>query len=103
MIGGPVIRDPALGSLAGRWITGDFCTNGSARSTLPADCITDPRPLGAYLPPGKGKSAFINGFGEDAMRRVYVFSNFGGVYRSRPPPDRSAPSGQSDKPHEETN
>ena len=39
------------------------------------------KPLGAYLPPGQGRSANLNGFGEDAWGRVYAFSNFGGIYR----------------------
>jgi glucose/arabinose dehydrogenase len=81
VIGGPVIRDPAMGELTGRLIIGDFCVN-KIRTFDPAGAsLSDRRPLGAYLPPGQGRSANLNGFGEDAWGRVYAFSNFGGIYR----------------------
>jgi glucose/arabinose dehydrogenase len=81
VIGGPVIRDPALGELTGRWIAGDFCVKGLHTFNPGSSLLTDRLPLGAFPPSGKGRSAAINGFGEDAWGRVYVFDNHGGVYR----------------------
>lgn len=81
VIGGPVISDPAMGSFKGRLITGDFCRNEIQTFDPSEGLLEDQRPLGAYLPPGRGKSANLNGFGEDGWGRVYALSNFGGVYR----------------------
>jgi hypothetical protein len=33
------------------------------------------------MPPGRGKPPALNGMGEDVWGRVYLFSNFGNVYR----------------------
>jgi glucose/arabinose dehydrogenase len=84
VIGGPVIRDPAMGDLTGRLIAGDFCVNRLLTFDPTGGLITDRRPLGIYLPPGRGKGANLNGFGEDGWGRVYLLSNFGGIYRLTP-------------------
>lgn len=81
VIGGPVIRDPALGELTGRWIAGDFCVKGIHTLNPEAGLLTDRRLLDADLPTAEGRSTAINGFGEDASGRVYVFNNYGAVYR----------------------
>ena len=81
VIGGPVIRDPALGDLTGRWISGDFCVRGIHTFDPASSLLTDRQPLGAVPRSGRGRSAAINGFGEDARGRVYVFNNHGDVYR----------------------
>ena len=81
IIGGPVVTDPKLPSIAGRIIYGDFCTNRT-RTALPnPNWITDDKFLGTYMPPGKGHQPALNGFGEDQANHVYAFSNFGGIYR----------------------
>jgi len=80
VIGGAVISDPSLASIKGRIIYGDFCTN-RLRTAAPASWITDDRPLGTFMPPGKGKHPALNGIGTDHWGRVYLFSNFGPVYR----------------------
>jgi glucose/arabinose dehydrogenase len=81
VIGGPVMHDPDVPSLEGRMIYGDFCGN-SIRTAVPRDdWITDDKPLGAYMPPGKGEHPALNGFGEDGEHHVYAYSNFGPIYR----------------------
>ena len=81
VIGGPVVDDPALTTIRGRMIYGDFCAN-RVRTALPdSGWITDDRRLGPPMPPGRGKQPALNGMGEDVWGRVYLFSNFGNVYR----------------------
>ncbi len=81
IIGGPVIQDPALTTVKGRLIYGDFCFN-RIRTAAPAHPeITDDKSAGFYLPPGKDEHSALNGFGVDGFKRVYAFSNKGGVYR----------------------
>jgi hypothetical protein len=84
VITGPVIRDPAMGSLRGRFITGDFCVNRLYTYDPAGGVLSDRRPLGAYLPPGRDAHPTLNGFGEDGWGRVYLFSNTGGIYRLIP-------------------
>ena len=74
--GGFVVRDPAVASLYGRYLYGDFCT-GELRSFVPAggDARGD-RALGPEVPA-------LSSFGEDAKGRVYATSLEGGVYRLR--------------------
>jgi glucose/arabinose dehydrogenase len=81
VISGPAIRDPAMGALTGRFIAGDFCANDVTTWDPSSGSLLDRQPLGAYLPPGKGKHPALNGIGEDGWGRVYLFSNYGGVYR----------------------
>jgi hypothetical protein len=72
--GGYVVRDPALGSLAGRYVYGDYCRRPlwSARLQLP-DAQGDTR-LGLDVPG-------LTSFGEDVCGRVYAVSGDGPVYR----------------------
>ncbi len=93
VITGPVIRDPAMGSLAGRFITGDFCVNRLYTYDPSGGTLSDRRPLNAYLPPGKDEHPTLNGFGEDGWGRVYLFSNTGGIYRMIPGKSGSRSSG----------
>ena len=81
VISGPVIRDPAMGALTGRLITGDFCINRLFTWDPSGGSLDDRRPLKAFLPPGKGEHPTLNGMGEDGWGRVYLFSNTGGIYR----------------------
>jgi hypothetical protein len=76
IIGGYVVRHPALTGLTGRYLYGDLCR--SDLRTLGLDQPgADPRPAGLSLPsPGDGPL----GFGEDARGCVYVMAA-GTVYR----------------------
>jgi glucose/arabinose dehydrogenase len=72
--GGYVIRDPAMGSLRGRYVYGDFC-DGRLRVVR----LRRPRAEGArLLGPRVGR---LTSFGEDARGRVYAASLAGAVYR----------------------
>lgn len=71
IIGGHVVRDPALAGLAGRYLYGDLCRSGLRTLGLgiPAG---DPRPAGVSTPtPGNGPI----GFGEDASGCIYVMAD----------------------------
>ena len=77
IIGGHVVRDPALPALRGSYVYGDFCeprlravdlSGGRARS----DRAVGPRVDG------------MSSFGEDAQGRIYVTSVLGPVYRLAP-------------------
>jgi glucose/arabinose dehydrogenase len=75
--GGYVVRDPALPSLYGRYLYGDFCA-GTLRSFTPATGkASDDRPLG---PTVEGLSSF----GVDDAGHVYATSLQGPVYRIDP-------------------
>lgn len=84
VISGPVIRDPDMGSLTGRFITGDFCINRLYTYDPDGGTLSDRRPLNAFLPPGKDEHPTLNGFGEDARGKLYLFSNTGGIYKMVP-------------------
>jgi glucose/arabinose dehydrogenase len=72
--GGYVVRDPALRSLYGRYVYGDFC-QGDLRSFEPATpTARDDRPLGLHVPN-------LSSFGEDNAGHIYVVSLAGPVYR----------------------
>ena len=77
IIGGYVVRDGSLGDLYGRYVYADYCT-GEIRSlqlpSTPGGVATGDCSLG--LPVDHWTS-----FGEDALGRLYVSSNKGGVYR----------------------
>lgn len=82
VIGGLVVRDPRLPALDGRYLYSDFCggeiqslvvVNGKARQRLD---------LGVRVP-------MPSSFGEDGLRRVYVLSVDGSVYRLDPPGGQS--------------
>lgn len=81
VIGGPVIRDPALTKVKGRLIYGDFCANRIRTAAPDTPTITDDKPAGFFMPPGKDKHPAMNGIGEDGLKRIYLFSNFGEIYR----------------------
>lgn len=81
IIGGPVIEDPALTTVKGRVIYGDFCGNRIRTAAPRNPTILDDKPAGFYLPPGKDRHSALNGFGVDGFKRIYAFSHFGGIYR----------------------
>lgn len=70
IIGGYVVRDPALTGLTGRYLYGDLCR--SDLRTLGLDVPgADPQPAGVSTPtPGDGPI----GFGEDARGCIYVMA-----------------------------
>jgi glucose/arabinose dehydrogenase len=80
LTGGVVVRDPALRSLYGRYLYGDFC-EGELRS------FTAERPQTDQAAPARDDTALglrveaLSSFGEDAAGRVYVTSLSGPVYR----------------------
>src|SRR3954468_19492205 len=72
IIGGYVVRDAALGSLAGRYVYGDNCATGIRSVTLPA--ANDDAATGLTV-------AGLSSFGEDSCGRLYATSLNGPVYR----------------------
>jgi glucose/arabinose dehydrogenase len=74
--GGYVVRDPALPSLAGRYLYGDFCTGELRTADLAAG--TDSA-LSLVVPA-------LSSFGEDAAGRIYAASLAGPVFRLRAGP-----------------
>jgi glucose/arabinose dehydrogenase len=75
IIGGYVVRDPALPELAGQYVYGDYCKNRLYAAQLAAGGATGDHDLG--LPAVKSLSSF----GEDGCGRVYAASLNGPVYR----------------------
>ncbi len=72
--GGHIVRDPALESLAGRYIFADFC-RGEIESAKPTgDGLGKPEPTGLSLPR-------VASFAQDAERHSYAVGLEGGVYR----------------------
>ncbi|MGH2957876.1 MAG: PQQ-dependent sugar dehydrogenase [Solirubrobacterales bacterium] len=72
--GGYVSRDPALPSLFGRYLYGDFC-RGELRSLVPSpQGARGDRPLGLSVPQ-------LSSFGEDSAGRLYATSLSGPVFR----------------------
>lgn len=75
--GGYVVRDPALESLYGRYLYGDYCV-GDLRSFIPSAAeAKDDKELGESIPA-------LSSFGEDSAGHVYVTSLEGPVYRIDP-------------------
>jgi hypothetical protein len=72
IIGGYVVRDASLGSLAGRYVYGDNCAAGIRSVTLPA--ATDDAATGLTVDG-------LSSFGEDSCGHVYATSLSGPVYR----------------------
>jgi hypothetical protein len=72
IIGGYVVRDASLGSLAGRYVYGDNCAPGIRSVTLPA--AGDDAPTGLTVDG-------LSSFGEDSCGHVYATSLNGPVYR----------------------
>jgi glucose/arabinose dehydrogenase len=77
LIGGLVVRDARLPSLAGRYLYGDFCTGEvrSARLRLPRAAGDRREPVTV---PG------LDAFAPDARGRIYAVSVLGPVYRLDP-------------------
>jgi glucose/sorbosone dehydrogenase len=72
IIGGYVVRDSALGSLAGRYVYGDNCAPGVRSITLPA--ANDDAATGLTVDG-------LSSFGEDSCGHLYATSLSGPVYR----------------------
>jgi Glucose / Sorbosone dehydrogenase len=92
IIGGYVVRDPGLPTLAGRYLYGDYCLPG-LRSTVLAGDPDRPEPLPV---------AQLTSLGEDTCGRLYATSHAGPVYRIQdgPPPPCAAgpPPGSAPQP-----
>jgi hypothetical protein len=73
IIGGYVVRDPALGDLNGRYVYADFCT-AAIRSFAPANPAASDRSEGLAV-------GEVTSFGRDACGRVYVVARSGAVSR----------------------
>ncbi len=79
IIGGYVVRDPALTGITGRYLYGDLCRSDLRTLDLGV-AGADPQPAGVSTPtPGDGPL----GFGEDSRGCVYVMAE-GTVYRVAP-------------------
>jgi hypothetical protein len=74
IVGGYVVRDPALGSLAGRYVYGDNCNSGLRSAFLARPSASGDSALGVSV-------AGTSSFGEDSCGHVYVTSLSGPVYR----------------------
>lgn len=85
VIGGYVMRDPALPFLRGRYVYGDYCSGG-IRSLTPqlTPPVADDRSIGVKLPRAGLDFAALTSFGVDARHRLYVASGNGPVYRLVP-------------------
>jgi hypothetical protein len=77
--GGFVIRDPALPSLAGRYIYADSLAalGGQIRSLIPAQGSSSDAPTGLT-------GNFVVSFGQDACGHIYVAQIGGAVFRLQP-------------------
>lgn len=74
IVGGYVVRDPALTELAGRYLYGDYC-NAELRSLAPGlPLASGDGPTGLEVPN-------LVSFGEDSCGRLYTVSEFGQVSR----------------------
>jgi hypothetical protein len=74
IVGGYVVRDPALGSLAGRYVYGDNCNSGLRSASLATPNASGDSAVGVSVPA-------TTSFGEDSCGHVYVASLNGPVYR----------------------
>jgi glucose/arabinose dehydrogenase len=77
VIGGVVVRDPRLPSLAGRYLFGDYCDGKLHSMLVDGGKATDVTDLGLTVPT-------LDAFGVDGLGRVYVTATDGGVYRLDP-------------------
>jgi hypothetical protein len=75
IVGGYVVRDPALPDLAGQYVYGDYGLGRIHAARLSAGGARDVRPLDLPTVPA------MSSFGEDACARVYATSLDGAVYR----------------------
>ena len=71
IIGGYVVRDPALEGLTGRYLYGDYCRQDLRTLDLGAPGA-DPRSAGVSIPAEGGE---LLGFGEDGRGCVYVMTD----------------------------
>jgi hypothetical protein len=76
IVGGYVVRDPALTGLAGRYVYGDNCSSAlrSAALVPPPDTVSDDSDSGLSV-------AGLTSFGEDSCGHLYATSGSGPVYR----------------------
>jgi glucose/arabinose dehydrogenase len=74
IIGGYVVRDPALGSLVGRYVYGDYCAGGLRSVRLGPGSARGDRSLGVSV-------SGLTSFGEDLSGRIYAASQGGDVFR----------------------
>jgi hypothetical protein len=74
IIGGYVVRDPALGALAGRYVYGDNCQSAIRSAALAIPRTTDDTDTGLTV-------SGLTSFGEDSCGHVYAASGSGPVYR----------------------
>ena len=72
--GGYVARDPALTTLLGRYIYGDFCSPGLRSVKLGPSGASDDRRVGLRV-------SMLVSFGQDGRGRLYAVSLGGSVYR----------------------
>jgi glucose/arabinose dehydrogenase len=77
VVGGYVIRDPRLRSLAGRYVYGDFCAGDLLTARLRQHGSSARSSLGLHV-------AALSSFGEDDAGRIYAASLSGPVYRLDP-------------------
>jgi glucose/arabinose dehydrogenase len=77
LIGGYVVRDPALTKLEGRYLYGDNCKPTIFSTRLTSSGAQDNHSTGLQV-------SGLSSFGEDAAGRVYATSLNGGVYRFAP-------------------
>ena len=74
IVAGVFVRDPALSSLGGRHLYGDFCDSSLRTFRLEGNRAVDRRTLGLDI-------LLLSSFGVDAAGRVYATSLAGPVYR----------------------
>ena len=74
IIGGYVVRDPALSDLTGRYVYGDNCAPQLRSAVLQKPRAADDRPVGLSIDG-------LSSFGEDSCGHVYATSLRGPVYR----------------------
>ena len=77
VIGGVVVHDPRLPSLAGRYLFGDYCDGKLHSLRIEGGKATDVTDLGLTVPT-------LDSFGVDGLDRIYVTATDGGVYRLDP-------------------
>ncbi len=84
VIGGYIVRDPALKSLLGRYLYSDYC-GGRIRSFVPKlGGAVDDSSLGVRIPPGPVGS-LMTSFGTDEAGHIYAATTNGPVYQLVPP------------------
>jgi glucose/arabinose dehydrogenase len=89
IVGGYVVRDPGLPTLAGRYLYGDNCS-APLRSVALADASSD-------APAGLSVSG-LSSFGEDACGHLFAASLSGPVYRIQDGPLAGCPAGGDSLP-----